>query len=109
MTSNMNKNLWDALALLFQWILLAIIFTATFAFAVAMCSCSTQKNISSEEYYEEYFYYDEMLYYDADRNIILYYWDDPYEISLEGVTVEDIMDSDFVITNDNKLEYVQER
>lgn len=106
MTSNMNNNLWDALSLLLQWVLLAIIFTATFAFAVAMCSCSTQKNIFSEEYYEEYFYYDEMLYYDADRNTILYYWDDPYEISLENVMVEDIMDSDFVITN-NKLEYVR--
>jgi hypothetical protein len=104
----MNNNLRDALALLFQWILLAIIFTATFAFAVAMCSCSTQKNISSEEYYEEYFYYDEMLYYDADRNIILYYWDDPYEISLEDVMIEDIVNSDFVIIN-NKLEYVHAR
>jgi len=108
MNSNMNKNLWDAIALLFQWILLAIIFTATFAFAVAMCSCSTQKNISSEEYYEDLFYYDEMLYYDADRNVIWYYWDDPYEVSLEDIMFEDIVDSDFVITN-NKLEYVQEK
>lgn len=108
MTSNMNKNLWDALALLFQWVLLVIIFTAVFTFAVTMCSCSTTKNISSEEYSKEYFYYDEMLYYDADRNIILYYWDNPYEISLEDIMIEDIVDSDFVIIN-NKLEYVQER
>lgn len=108
MTSNMRKNLWDAIKLLLQWIVLVIIFAATFTFAVVMCSCSTSKNISSEEYNEEYFYYDEMLYYDADRNVILYYWDNPYEISLEDVMIEDITDSDFVITN-NKLKYVQTR
>lgn len=104
----MRKNIWDAITLLLQWIVLVIIFAATFTFAVVMCSCSTFKNISSEESNEEYFYYDEMLYYDADRNIILYYWDNPYEISLEDIVIEDIVNSDLIIIN-NKLEYVQER
>lgn len=105
----MKKNdILNALVLLIQCITTAFAVIMIVVFIATMCSCSVQKNISSEECSEEYFYYDEMLYYDADRNTILYYWDNPYEVSLEDIMIEDIMDSDFVITN-NKLEYVQAR
>ncbi len=101
----MKKNdIFNALVLLIQCITTAFAVVMIVAFVATMCSCSVQKNISSKEYSEEYFYYDEILHYDADRNVILYYWECPYEISLEDVLIEDIADSDFVIIN-NKLEY----
>lgn len=99
-----KNNIFDALILLIQCITIASAVIMIVAFVATMCSCSVQKNVSSEKYSKEYFYYDEMLYYDADRNVILYYWECPYEISLEDILIEDIIDSDFVIIN-NKLEY----
>lgn len=102
----MKKDyLLKELLVLLQFLLLGVLFCIVFAFTMTMCSCSTPKTTIQDEWYLDY---DEVVDIDMDRNIMRYYWDDPYEISMEDIMVEDIMDSNFVITN-NKLEYVRSK
>lgn len=98
-----KDDLLKALLVLLQFILLGVLFCIVFAFTMTMCSCSTPKTTIQDEWY---FDYDEVVDIDMDRNIMWYYWDDPYEMSMEDIMIEDIVDSNFVITN-NKLEYVR--